>query len=284
MNRIKELRKQNHYTLQNVADAVGVSNGTVANYENGKREPKLAMWQKLADFFDVDMGYLQGVSTMDLGMLFNNVTEYVYLMNTDFYNSSEAKQDFGFYEQAFNYANEILKSAPYVDPITGNSVLDYLDQVDIDDQTNFSEKDKELIELHDKLISAFTSKKENFESVQLDNIKKIDELIEKNQNKIKLGTVQFKKILEKNLYVQTADKLLQRDDNVDEDEEFNITYKNELDLVYYLHLVQDNLLSIKRDKVSNAVSALKDLLGDGDVVISDELKAFFNKAHDNDDK
>lgn len=62
MNRIKELRKQNHYTLQNVADAVGVSNGTVANYENGKREPKLAMWQKLADFFDVDVGYLQGLT------------------------------------------------------------------------------------------------------------------------------------------------------------------------------------------------------------------------------
>jgi transcriptional regulator with XRE-family HTH domain len=62
MNRIKELRKQNHYTLQNVADAVGVSNGTVANYENGKREPKLAMWKKIADYFGVSIGYLQGIS------------------------------------------------------------------------------------------------------------------------------------------------------------------------------------------------------------------------------
>ncbi|MDF8372103.1 helix-turn-helix domain-containing protein [Weissella paramesenteroides] len=284
MNRIKELRKQNHYTLQNVADAVGVSNGTVANYENGKREPKLATWKKLADFFDVDVGYLQGMSTMDLGTLFNNVTEYVYLMNTDFYNSSKAKQDFGFYEQAFDYANEILKSAPYVDPITGNSILDYLDQVDIDDQTNLSEKDKELIDLHDQLISAFTSKKENFEANQLNNIKKIDELIEKNQNQIKRGAAQFKKLLEKNLYAQTAEKLLQRNDDIDEDEEFNITYKNELELVYYLHLVQDNLLALKRDKVSNAVSALKDVLDNDDVVISDELKEYFNKIHDVDDK
>lgn len=64
MNRIKELRKQNNYTLQNVADAIGVSNGTVANYENGKREPKLATWQNLADFFGVTVPYLQGVDNL----------------------------------------------------------------------------------------------------------------------------------------------------------------------------------------------------------------------------
>ena len=58
--RLKELRKQNHYTLQNVADAVDVSNGTVANYENGKREPNIATLIKLADYFDVSVDYLIG--------------------------------------------------------------------------------------------------------------------------------------------------------------------------------------------------------------------------------
>lgn len=284
MNRIKEVRKQTGKQQKEVANELKIPVSTYAGYERNEREPKLATWQKLADYFDVSIPYLQGMSTMDLGTLFNNVTEYVYLMNADFYNSSKAKQDFGFYEQAFDYANEILKSAPYVDPITGNSILDYLDQVDIDDQTNLSEKDKELIDLHDQLISAFTSKKENFEANQLNNIKKIDELIEKNQDQIKRGATQFKKLLEKNLYAQTAEKLLQRNDNIDEDEEFNITYKNELELVYYLHLAQDNLLALKRDKVSKATSALKDVLNNDDVVVSDELKEYSNKINDVDDK
>lgn len=61
-NRIKELRKQQKKTLQQVADGVGASNGTIANYENGKREPKLETWQKLADYFGVPVGYIQGVT------------------------------------------------------------------------------------------------------------------------------------------------------------------------------------------------------------------------------
>lgn len=283
-NRIAEIRKKAGLSQTAMAKKLGVTRQAISLYEKGEREPKLEILKRASKEFDVSIPYLQGMNAMDLGTLFANVTEYVYLMNTDFYNSSEAKQDFGFYEQAFNYANEILKSAPYVDPVTGNSILDYLDQVDIDSQTDLSEKDKELVELHNKLISTFTSKKENFESVQLDNIKKIDELIEKNQNQIKHGAAQFKKLLEKNLYAQTAEKLLQRNDNIDEDEEFNITYKNELELVYYLHLAQDNLLALKRDKVSKATSALKDVLNNDDVVISDELKEYYNKTHNYDDK
>ncbi|MFP7153791.1 helix-turn-helix domain-containing protein [Weissella paramesenteroides] len=58
--RLKELRKQRYCTLQNVADAIGVSNGTVANYENEKREPNIATLIKLADYFDVSVDYLIG--------------------------------------------------------------------------------------------------------------------------------------------------------------------------------------------------------------------------------
>lgn len=60
MNRLKKLRKQNHYTLQNIADAIGVSNGTVANYENEKGEPNIATLIKVADYFDVSVDYLIG--------------------------------------------------------------------------------------------------------------------------------------------------------------------------------------------------------------------------------
>lgn len=61
-NRIAELRKDKGLTIQQVADGIGVSNGTISRYEKGSREPKLETWMKLADFFDVPVSYLQGIS------------------------------------------------------------------------------------------------------------------------------------------------------------------------------------------------------------------------------
>lgn len=59
-NRIAELRKEKGLTLQQVADAIGVGNNTISRYENGKREPKLETWVKLANFFNVPVSYLNG--------------------------------------------------------------------------------------------------------------------------------------------------------------------------------------------------------------------------------
>lgn len=62
MNRIKELRKQQGLTLDAMAEKVQINRATLNRYENGNSEPKLDTWQKLADYFGVDVGYLQGVS------------------------------------------------------------------------------------------------------------------------------------------------------------------------------------------------------------------------------
>lgn len=61
-NKIAELRKSKKLTIQQVADGIGVSNGTISRYEQGIREPKLETWIRLADFFNVSVSYLQGVS------------------------------------------------------------------------------------------------------------------------------------------------------------------------------------------------------------------------------
>lgn len=61
-NRIAELRKHKGLTIQQVADGIGVSNGTISRYEKGSREPKLETWIKLASFFNVPVPYLQGIS------------------------------------------------------------------------------------------------------------------------------------------------------------------------------------------------------------------------------
>lgn len=69
-NRIREFRKQKGKTLDQIQDETGIKRGTLNNYENGKTEPKLETWKKLADYFGVSVGYLQGIeekSQIDAG-------------------------------------------------------------------------------------------------------------------------------------------------------------------------------------------------------------------------
>ena len=60
MNRIKELRKNKKLTLIELGQKLNLPKGTLSRYENGIREPKKEMWQKIAKFFDVPVLYLKG--------------------------------------------------------------------------------------------------------------------------------------------------------------------------------------------------------------------------------
>lgn len=64
-NRIKELRTKHNYTLDDMEEKTGIKRGTYSNYENGKTESKLETWQKLADYFNVSVPYLQGIDDED---------------------------------------------------------------------------------------------------------------------------------------------------------------------------------------------------------------------------
>lgn len=59
-NRLKELRQERHLTLKQLGQEVNMRDNTLSQYETGKRHPKFEVWQKLADFFDVSVPYLQG--------------------------------------------------------------------------------------------------------------------------------------------------------------------------------------------------------------------------------
>lgn len=65
-NRIRELRNKRGLTLERMSIELRqkgiyiVPNG-IGKYERGEREPKLEMWIKLANYFGVSVGYLQGV-------------------------------------------------------------------------------------------------------------------------------------------------------------------------------------------------------------------------------
>ena len=67
MNRLRECRKNKKLTLKQLSEELAKNNlkisaDALGKYERGDREPKLETWIKLADFFDVPVSYLQGLS------------------------------------------------------------------------------------------------------------------------------------------------------------------------------------------------------------------------------
>lgn len=59
-NKIRDLRKINKITQEELGVFLGVTRSTIANYENGKRQVDLKTSQKIADFFSVTIDYLMG--------------------------------------------------------------------------------------------------------------------------------------------------------------------------------------------------------------------------------
>lgn len=60
-NRLKALRMEKDLTLDEIQNQTGIKRGTYSNYENGITEPKIDTWQKLANFWEVSVPYLQGL-------------------------------------------------------------------------------------------------------------------------------------------------------------------------------------------------------------------------------
>lgn len=58
--RLKELREAKGLSQYSFADAFGISQSTIGNWEAGKREPNFDTMQRLADFFGVSVDYLLG--------------------------------------------------------------------------------------------------------------------------------------------------------------------------------------------------------------------------------
>lgn len=56
--RLKELRTQSKYTMEQLAKLIGVGKSAIGNYESGLRYPKKEQLEALADIFNVDMDYL----------------------------------------------------------------------------------------------------------------------------------------------------------------------------------------------------------------------------------
>lgn len=66
-NRLRQLRQSKDLTLKKVADDIGISENLIGKYEREEREPKLKTWIKLADYFNVSVSYLQGLTGFSKG-------------------------------------------------------------------------------------------------------------------------------------------------------------------------------------------------------------------------
>lgn len=60
--RLKNFRKEKGMTQIELATALGVSSGTVAMWETGKRKPSFEMFEKLTQVFDKRIDYILGTS------------------------------------------------------------------------------------------------------------------------------------------------------------------------------------------------------------------------------
>ena len=85
-NRLKALRMEKDLTLDEIQNQTGIKRGTYSNYENGITEPKIDTWEKLANFFEVSVPYLQGY-----------VDEYI-----DIHDLNEEEQD------VYNHITDML--------------------------------------------------------------------------------------------------------------------------------------------------------------------------------
>ena len=70
--RLKQLRKEKGLSQIMLAKELGVSGGTVAMWETGKRKPQFEMFDKLCTFFDRSMDYILGASDDDRSFVLIN--------------------------------------------------------------------------------------------------------------------------------------------------------------------------------------------------------------------
>lgn len=60
--RLKNLRIDNDLTQERMGEIIGVSQRTISHYESGKREPGLTEIKRYAQYFNVSIDYIIGLT------------------------------------------------------------------------------------------------------------------------------------------------------------------------------------------------------------------------------
>ena len=72
-NRLKELRMENNLTLRELGKQLMMKTSTLSQYEMERREPKIEIWKKIADFFHVPTEYLMGLTNDRVTLTINDL-------------------------------------------------------------------------------------------------------------------------------------------------------------------------------------------------------------------
>ena len=64
MNKLRELREEKGYSLRELGQLLNMNASVLGNYERGDRQPKIEVWEKIAEFFGVTPAYIMGLSTV----------------------------------------------------------------------------------------------------------------------------------------------------------------------------------------------------------------------------
>lgn len=259
-NKILEARQKAKFSQTFVAKKIGVTRQAISLYEKGEREPKLEIWKALADLFGVSVSYLQGESDY-YSDAYDTAIEFRNYMDEEFSNGVKIKNAVNFYESASDYIGKLSSLYSKLSLIETENIYSILsnlyEELPIYDIKSISDNDNKIVSEFEFMLSLYFSRIQILKSVEGIN----------NPSHI---------------YTYTNWQLAKRDDaSINEDDEYTIAYRNIYDLVYYLHLVRDNLSLVNLDKVDNAVNALKDLISSSDIVISDDLKKFINAYKSN---
>ena len=131
MNRIKELREKRGLSIDQLskelkAKGISISPASISKYEREERNPKIENWIKLADFFDVPINYLQGISGAESFAQYLN--EKYKLNDNDAYTNkfnNRLKKYFNVFVDNKNVSN---KDKILLDTVTSNtlSLLGYM--------------------------------------------------------------------------------------------------------------------------------------------------------------
>lgn len=77
MNRIRDLREDRDLRQIDVANATGIEQKTLSNYETGRTNPDSYAIMRLADFFDVTTDYLLGYNKRVCTYNYNSINSVI---------------------------------------------------------------------------------------------------------------------------------------------------------------------------------------------------------------
>lgn len=157
MNRIKELRKEKKLTLKQLSEELAkqgykITPDALSKYERGEREPKLNSWSKLANFFGVSIGYLQGQGWSKKHALESLAIIYASYYDSDFFEDENCtdgrvfKYQKNMIEELDDHSYIILKTA-YSLGITNDDDMDWsvINNEELPYVDSFSSEDRETI-------------------------------------------------------------------------------------------------------------------------------------------